>query len=260
MEAVGRQVEGARILDVGCGYRFPITLLLHTSGARVTGIDVEPVARRLSLMQLREHFVRRGARAFTRRLVREFVCKGIYFRALERHFGKSLRFDGLQFRQARIEDLVGEGEYDIVFSNAAFEHIENVAGAVEIIARLLKPGGLAYVSMHLFPSLSGGHDLAWSVPETGAVALRPGRVPWQHLRDPHWKAPTYLNRLREHEYREIFSRHLRIRDWKVEWWEPDTYLTEEILHELPGYTREELLKRSVVVLAEKATGDQRVRC
>jgi len=260
VEAAGRRVKGARILDIGCGYRYPITLLLHNSGAQVTGIDVEFVARRLSLVELGKHLVRRGPKAFARRLVRELVHKEVYFRALERAFGRPLLFDGLELRQTRIEDLVDEGQWDLVFSNAAFEHVADVEGAVAAIARVIKPGGLAYISIHLFASLSGGHDLALSVSGGAGVVLRPGALPWQHLRDTRWKAPTYLNRLREHEYREIFARHVRILEWKVETPEPDTYLTEEILRELPDYGREELLKRSVVVVAEKASEARLSQC
>jgi SAM-dependent methyltransferase len=248
--AAGHRVVGERVLDIGCGWRFPITLLLHTFGAMVTGLDAEFVDRRLSASKLWKHFVQHGAVAFARRLVREVVHKNIYFRELERQFGSPLRFEGLDLRHTPIEDVSGSGDYDLVFSNATFEHLGDVEKAVQVVARILKPGGMAYISIHLFPSLTGGHDVLTN-PGGPSVIFTPGAYPWRHLRDPGWRPPVYLNRWRESRFREVFERHLTVREWRTEFWEPEGFLTETILRELPGFTREELLKRSIVVISER---------
>jgi len=254
-QAAGHPVRGERVLDVGCGYRFPVTLLLHSFGARVTGIDTEFIARTLPLGQWRALLRQRGLVAFARRFVREAVHKRVYFRALEREFGRPLRFHSLDLRQIRIEDLHAEDEFDLIFSNAAFEHLSDVDEAIRIIGRALKPRGMAYISMHLFASLTGGHDVL-STPETSFVLFRPGGFPWRHLRDPNWKSPTFLNRWREDQYRDSIERHLKVREWKAEFWEPEEFLTEGVFAELKGYTREELMKRSIVVVAERPTCEE----
>ncbi len=38
------RLDGLRVLDLGCGKSMWLTLLLHSCGARVTGIDTEAVA------------------------------------------------------------------------------------------------------------------------------------------------------------------------------------------------------------------------
>ena len=43
-------------------------------------------------------------------------------------------------------------------------HISDVPAANQTLARSLKPGGIAYIEVDLFSSLSGGHDLPWIVP------------------------------------------------------------------------------------------------
>jgi hypothetical protein len=108
---------------------------------------------------------------------------------------------------------------------------------------------MAYISIHLFPSLTGGHDVLTNA--GGAdVIFKPGAYPWRHLRDPHWEPPVHLNRWREAQYRDVAERHLRIREWAPEYWEDEKYLDDSIQRALPGYAREELLKRSVLIVAE----------
>jgi SAM-dependent methyltransferase len=249
-QAAGHPVKGERILDIGCGWRFPITLMLHSCGARVTGLDSEFVDRRLSASKLWKHFVQHGPTALARRFVREAIHKNVYYRTLEKQFGCPLRFEGLDLRNTQIEALAEDAEYDLVFSNATFEHISDVEEAVQVVARVLKPGGMAYVSIHLFPSLTGGHDVLSNV-GGASVVFRPGASPWRHLIDREWKPPVYLNRWRESQYREAFERHLRIREWRPESWEEESFLNEGLMRELSGYTRDELLKRSVLIVAER---------
>ncbi len=104
--------------------------------------------------------------------------------------------------------------------------------------------------MHLFPSISGGHDLPWIVP--GRLDL--GTVtPWGHLRNPRWRAPVHLNRLREREFYAAFKETdgLEIVEWQLEHAEGEALVTDEILQELSTYTREELTRRSVIAVVRR---------
>src|SRR5207249_2954562 len=69
---------------------------------------------------------------------------------------------------------------------------------------------------------------------------------------PAWKAPVYLNRLREARYRELFERTsaLDIVEWPTEFTEGED-LVNEVIGELPDYSREELTKRSIIVVLRK---------
>ena len=138
-------------------------------------------------------------------------------------------------------------EFDVIHSNATWEHIAEIPAANRTVAQALRPGGIAYIEIHLFPSLSGGHDLPWIVP--GRTHL--GNVrPWQHLRDPEWKAPVFLNRLRERDYRRYFEQTagLEIVDWRLEFTEGQECLTDEIRQQLRDFTIEELTRRSIIVV------------
>jgi hypothetical protein len=80
-----------------------------------------------------------------------------------------------------------------------------------------------------------------------------GIPPWSHLRDPSWKEPIYLNRLRERDYRRHFEEtpRLEILDWRTEFTEGHDLVTEEILRALPDYTAEELTKRSMIAILRR---------
>ena len=130
----------------------------------------------------------------------------------------------------------------------------NVDSANRELARP-RPGGIGFIEIHLFPSLSGGHDLPWIVP--GRIDLG-GKLPWGHLRDKSWKAPVFLNRLREADYRRSFESTpgLEILAWNTEFTEGAELINEQVLAELRDYTHEELTKRSIIVIVRR-TADGR---
>jgi len=242
-------LEGKRVLDVGCGRTYPFTLLLHSVGANVTGIDIGIIPRGPGSwnQMLAESGVRKTVGQLPTRLLLDLP----YHRELRRTAGFPLLTRGLDLQRMDAASLAfDEGTFDLAVSNAAFEHFPNVPQVLSELRRVLKPRGIAHIEIHLFPSLTGGHNVEDGIAGTGVVEM--GRTPpWDHLRQNLYPAPVYLNKLREHEYRQIFEQHFDILEWQTEFEEPASMLTPELEDELAraGYSREELLKRSVVVVA-----------
>ena len=253
-ELVGRPLTSLRVLDLGCGSNAPMTLMLHAAGCRVTGVD-HYLGHRWGLGFRPSRYVsyakEAGAARAARKFVGELVYDRIYYRTLAQLSGLPLREDGLDLRAMDVQNpRLPVNEYDVIHSNATWEHIPDVPAANRTIADALRPGGMAYIEIHLFPSLSGGHDLPWITP--GKTVL--GDVqPWQHLRNPAWQEPVYLNRLRERDYRRAFedTPGLRIVQWNTEYTEGHEYLTDEVRAALPDYSDEELTKRSIIVVVKK---------
>ncbi len=244
----------SRVLDVGCGSNAPMSVLLHSAGATVTGLD-SYVGHRWGLGINPARYVKyvreAGIPRTLRKMVGEIVYDRHYYTTLARKTGLTLTERNLDLRQMDVQSAtIPDASVDLVHSNATWEHIADVAEANQQVARVLRPGGLAYIEIHLFPALSGGHDLPWIVPgktELGEV------IPWQHLRNPAWQAPVFLNRLRERDYERLFrsTANLEIVEWRTEYTEGQQLLTEQIRAELPGYSDEELTKRSIVVVARR---------
>ena len=247
-------LKGIRILDIGCGANAPMTLMLHSAGAKVTGID-EYIGHRWGLGFRPSRHLRYlkevGLLKTLRKAVGELIYDRHYYTTLVEALGFPLTEAGIDLREMKAESLPFDScTFDVIYSNATWEHLADVSIANEEVARVLRPGGIAYIEIHLFPSLSGGHDLPWIVPgktEVGEV------TPWSHLRDHAWKEPVYLNRLREKDYRCLFekTRGLEIVGWETEFIEGEELITDELLRELSDYTREDLTKRSIIITLRK---------
>ena len=251
---LGCVFSGASILDIGCGTNAPVTLMLHSAGVKVTGID-EHVGYRWGLgfkpTRYWHYLQEAGLRRTARKIIGECVFDRHYYIALAQAIGFPITESGLDLQRMKAENLrFADSSFDVVYSNAAWEHFSDVKQVNHEVARVLRRGGIAYIEIHLFPSLSGGHDLPWIVP--GKTELG-GISPWRHLRDPAWKAPVYLNRLREKDYYRLFeeTRRFEVLEWKTEFTEGEEFITNELLQELSDYTRDELIKRSVIAILRK---------
>ena len=267
MSACGIDVLQARVLDIGCGSNAPVTLLLKGRGARVTGIDYE-IGHRWGLgfrpSRYTSYLREAGLARTVRKAVGELVYDRIYYQTLRERSGIRISEHELDLREMPVTDLAfPDNHFDAIHSNAVWEHIIDVPRANAELARVLKPNGVAYIEIHLFPSISGGHDLPWIV-ANGHLEL--GDVPpWRHLRDPQWEPPRMersdrdegervpLNRWKESDYRAAFeaTAGLCVERWLTEYTEGESLLTEAIREELPQYTARDLTTRSIIAVLRK---------
>jgi hypothetical protein len=117
------------------------------------------------------------------------------------------------------------------------------------VRRVLSPTGRAYLYVHHFTSLSGGHHIAWKHPDTAPSRLVP---PWDHLRARRYPLiPSWLNRVRAHEYRQKIESELDIVHWRWLPKEGEALLTPEVRAELSEFQEEELLHKGFIVVARR---------
>mgnify|MGYP001148244711 CR=1 FL=1 len=247
-------VRNKRVLDVGCGVLFPQTLFFHSIGAKVTGIDTSYIIPSIRLQDRVRLIGRVPLTEATQRIIEELRGTLVYYSELRRIAEIPLNINGLDIRQMDVCDMVFRDEtFDLVISNAVFEHIEDVETATLEIYRTMKKGAVVYIEIHLFPSLTGGHAIPYAPP--GSQIVKTAGVPlWDHLRQKLYTFTHYpLNKLRERDYRRIFERGFQILEWVTEFHEPKRFLTPEIRTELMDYSEEELLKRSIVVILRKGS-------
>jgi SAM-dependent methyltransferase len=239
-------IAGKVILDVGCGRLCGQALLFNSLGGKVTGIDTtDIVINKPRFIKYWRSLIRNGLEGFGRDVLYTLLGKNkAYYRRLRGLSGFELNPGVLDIRRMSVENMTFPASFfDIVISNNTFEHIANVSQAISEIHRVLKPGGITYIRIHLFTSLSGGHNLD----------LRdPYKIPpWNHLRSKHYTEPVYLNRLREHEYISLFKVRFEILDiMDGVYWGKDL-LTPSIRAELSDYSEEELLKMHITIVARK---------
>lgn len=250
---------GKRVLDLGCGQRFPFALQCAAAGAEVTAMDldyVQPDAWPLALTRIWKH---NGLKRALKSTVRRFLFDQRYYTALENEAQRSLRphISRISFvvadPQAASYPLPGE-KFDLIASNAVVEHVQDVSLFAAEVHRLLRKGGHFYALIHNFYSISGGHALEWAYPDEHPSAKIP---PWDHLRENRFPAWTYLNRLKPNEYEAAFAEHLKVLSFEGRnvhhdpGQEGERYLTPDIEAALSTYPRELLLTRGWCVICRK---------
>jgi SAM-dependent methyltransferase len=142
-----------------------------------------------------------------------------------------------------------DSSFDLVSSVAAFEHFSDVPKVVDELTRVIRPAGLAWVGIHLFTSLSGGHNI--SLAQVPLRKIPAGVDPWDHLRQRRLPFHVPLNEWRLDQYLETFSNHFEILKHYCAMREGEELLTPAIEDELSAYSRDELTCGAYVILARK---------
>lgn len=237
---------GRRVLDVGCGKSYWLSLLLAADDAQVTGVDTELVNANQGFAKYQAILRANGFERALRTAIWDLLFAHGYYRELERHIGKPLPHEKVELQVYDGVHLpLPDASIDLVVSHEVFEHIADVPAVLAEMARVLKPDGRIYIYIHNFTSLSGGHHIAWKHPDT-----HPSRVvaPWDHLRARrHADIPSWLNGLRETEYRGMFEKLFQIDEWRATAEEGRGLLTDAVRKELEQYNERELLTKGFLV-------------
>jgi SAM-dependent methyltransferase len=94
-----------------------------------------------------------------------------------------------------------DATFDFVYSCSVFEHLSDPGAVIDQINRVLRPGGVAHITLHLHTNDAGCHDPRIS-------AGRRDELPfWSHLRPQHAdkvRGNAYLNKIRLEDWRSLF--------------------------------------------------------
>lgn len=248
-----KEVQGAHILDLGCGQRAVQMALFQAEGAEITGIDMEVPTFQMNWKVFFKVVRINGLERAFKSLIRHILFDRRFYRALSKKYGETVSFDHLDIRIMDATRLsFRDKKFDFIYSIWVFEHIDDVDKALSELNRVLKPGGIAWVGIHLYPSLSGGHNLDWMNPDISPPENIP---PWDHLLENRYPANAFLNKFTLKQHRKLFARHFKILDEQLSE-EGHAILTPELEKQLGenGYTREDLLTRIAIFICRKKNG------
>jgi SAM-dependent methyltransferase len=190
------------MLEVGPG-QFLMQMTYFSARNRITGIDRDVVVRGFRPLAYAKMFSTNGSRRAIKTLGRKLL-------GVDRKYAAQL---ASQLNLARLPELKVEAmdvckmsfppeSFDFVYCRSVLHSLPDPLGALGEIVRVLRPGGVAYISIHPYTSRTGSLD-----PRVYSADWN-GFGGWPHLRpqlqDKIDKANVFLNKLRLQEWRELF--------------------------------------------------------
>jgi SAM-dependent methyltransferase len=251
----GLDLSQLDILDIGAG-QFSQATTYFAAQNRVIGIDMEVIAPRLTIDSCWEMLRSNGLRRTSKTLLRKSL--GIdrrYRKALKARLGlKALPKVHVQRMDACALSFA-DVSFDFIHSRSVFHHLVSPEQALAHVARVLRPGGVAYLSFHLYTSETGSLDPRVFTEDCGAVSL------WPHLRPSTsvWLTPNaFVNKLRLSTWREICQAAMPGAEFVLNsstrpGIEADAVRLRE-RGDLGDYTTEELVTSEVIVMWQKPIG------
>ncbi len=197
------QIKDKRILEIGPGQQLRFMRCFSIDN-EVVGIDTDVILDEFSmhglLTMLRANPLMRTIKSLARKALKydvQFKTK------LAKKLGVKEFPSQKVFRMDASKMFFDSNSFDLVYSCSVFEHIEKAEDALRGVVRVLAPGGVAYISIHLFTSHCGSHD--------PMVSAKPNPEPpyWPHLRPDYANtvfSVAYLNELKLSEWYDLFSR------------------------------------------------------
>lgn len=235
-----RKVEGLRILEIGPGQGLERARYFGRKN-KVTGMDLDiiPVGFDLKnyLRMWRENGVGRVIKSVGRRMLIGRVNEVAWASLLGVE-----KFNNPTLLHGNIcEETPAIGQFDVIMSWSVFEHLPDPAEALQNVLNLLKPGGVFYISLHLYTANNGHHDIRAFTGDEESLPL------WGHLRpttEQMIMPSAYLNKWRLAQWRHLFTAKAPGHQEFLEAYESyerfQPRMTEELRHELAAYTDEEL--------------------
>ena len=151
-----------------------------------------------------------------------------------------------------------DASFDVVYSFSVFEHLTEPSVVLDEVIRVLRPGGLAAISLHLYSSEGGCHDLRIFAGDRASIPY------WAQLRPAQKHSvieSCYMNEWRLGQWRTLFEAACPGAKSVLE---PHEQPYAETIHrelaairrdnELLDYTDEELLTVNYRILWQKPFG------
>lgn len=249
-ERFGIELKGLKILEIGCGQRYP-HILMYSNQNDVTGIDLDIILNRWSPVLITKMLIKKGVKRTGKTVIRKALFDKKYYRKLKKRSGMKLNGSPKIINISADSTKFNDNEFDFITSYNVFEHIENVEGVVKEMKRILKPGGVFAVVINIYTSLHGGHNCFDIYEAEGRADEMPA---WDHLRNHLFPPGTYLNELRIRDYKRVFEGYFEDLHYIEDEAERNRkYLTDEICNELSDYSIHELLVNELWILGRKSS-------
>ena len=256
-----KSVKGKEVLDLGCGARFPFSLLAASEGANITSLDISYVKPHTLPIFFWKIMRANGLKRAAKSVLRKVLFDKLYLKQMEASAGINLsqfisKINFIMADPTAADYPLPSDKYDLIVSNAVLEHVDDVKKYFKEVSRLLNKGGLSHGLIHNYYSISGGHNLENAFPDSNPSSRVP---PWDHLRNNQYPTHIYLNKLKPEDYKaaaaaanlEVLIFEDRDINHNSGGLEGEKLLTPEVWEELSVYPRNLLLTRSFCIICRK---------
>jgi ubiquinone/menaquinone biosynthesis C-methylase UbiE len=246
----GVEWHQCKLLDVGCGQLLGNAHILGVDN-EVVGIDMALPFKFPYIGDFAKSMRQCGSQRAIQTAVRQMLGVDRRFRnALMRHLAINAMPEIKTYLMDAQDLQFDECSFDGLYSFSVFQYVHEVDLAARQFYRVLKPGGVAYVQLHLYTSLGGSdHPLLWT---------EHSQYPsWGHLRKstPYYrKHGLPVNGCRLAQYKATFERifeDVRYVIYEAEQQHARSLLTPTLRAELSKYSEDELLTSTLTIIARK---------
>jgi SAM-dependent methyltransferase len=248
---LGSPVENMHILEIGPGQGMHRARYFGVKN-RVVGIDLDVIQRGFNLSDYWLMLKKNGIGRVLKTIGWQITTGPANEKAWQKVLGqKKIGYPEILY--ADICNHVPESQgYDLVMSWSVFEHLPDPKAALINCIKALRPGGVLFISLHLYTSVNGHHDIRAFTGEEYALPA------WGHLQEATehlFKPSAYLNKIRLSQWRQLFDELTPGYSEVLECGDvPEKFgmqLKNSLRQELSSYTEEELLSVNAVYLWKK---------
>ena len=255
MELTGVTIEAKQVLNIGCG-QVPREVICLGIKNHVTAIDLDVIPQGFDPNAYFKMLQQNGAMRTLKTIARKSM--GIdrkFIKALKTELGTT-KSPKAAFLQMNAEQMKFEGDhFDFIYSFSVFEHLPNPGKVIDEAIRVMKPGAVCYISLHLYSSEGGCHDMRIFANQRDMIPY------WAQLRPQHKDLVVpnaYMNEMRLDAWRKMFEEKMPGCTFKYNTQDPEHHelLKKEIAKiraqgELADYSDEELLTMNVIAVWKK---------
>jgi SAM-dependent methyltransferase len=202
VEKTGHEFRDQDVLVLGAGQTGREVMAFGIAN-RVTAIDLDVIPQGFRpgpyLTLLKQNGAVRTAKTVGRKAL------GIDYRfkkELCESLGVARPTPATYFQMDASQMSFGDEAFDLVYSFSVFEHLPDPEAVLREAIRVLRPGGLLSISVHLYSSEGGCHDLRIFANDRADIPF------WAHLRPEHKNKvieSCFMNEWALEKWRELFD-------------------------------------------------------